>query len=57
MVNGSVKPCCQDQRNLETIENKSHVLVKRCTVCGCRHFRAFMSEPGRVPILGTDTKG
>lgn len=44
VVVNSIKPCCRDEKNLVIIESKAHVEVKRCTVCKCRHFRAFMTH-------------
>lgn len=45
------KPCCLNTANLDIIENKPHVLVRRCRVCKCRHFTAFMGlTPGKTEI-------
>lgn len=47
LVNGTIKPCCQDQANLEFLADESQkgLVVKRCRVCGCRH-RRLVVEPG-----------
>lgn len=53
MVTGNpvIKDCCKDERNLVIIEDKPHVEVKRCTVCQCRRFRAFVTpRPGAFKV-------
>lgn len=48
------KDCCKVEANLVVIEDQPHVLVKRCTVCACRHFRARVgAQPGAVQVTGT----
>lgn len=45
IVAGSgLRECCTVAENLEVVESKAHVEVKRCKVCQRRHFRAFMHE-------------
>lgn len=34
--------CCREVENLVTLERDEHVQVRKCRVCGCRHFRALM---------------
>lgn len=45
-------PCCRQGDNLTVIEQDDRVVVRRCAVCGCRHFRALLGElkPGHVGI-------
>lgn len=38
----SVKPCCRDTENLEVVEVRDHVVVRRCQICGCRHIEATL---------------
>jgi hypothetical protein len=34
------KPCCQDPANLrEEDTGRAELAMRRCAVCGCRHFR------------------
>ena len=42
------RECCAKAENLTTIERTDHVQVRRCQVCGLRHFRAIlnMTAPG-----------
>jgi len=44
--------CCQDAANLTTIECREEVQVRRCTICGRRHFRAFMPLTGLITVNG-----
>lgn len=44
--------CCLAAANLTTIECREEVQVRRCQVCGRRHFRAFMPLPGLVTVSG-----
>jgi len=45
---GYRKLCCQNPANLEIWDASNRSLfVRRCKVCGCRHFDAF-AEPGTM---------
>lgn len=40
-----MKPCCQDETNLETQHNVTPDLItKKCKVCGATHY-AFTVDP------------
>lgn len=44
----TVNACCAFYQNLVTIERREQVQVRKCSVCGSRHFRALMLQPGLV---------
>ena len=45
-VQGEVNECCKITENLEPeVSNKAEFTIKRCRVCGRRHYR-LMAEPG-----------
>lgn len=50
--NPHIVACCKDSDNLQLFEFRPDVVaVWKCSVCGRRHFRAFMPlELMRVPI-------
>lgn len=33
-----MKPCCADPANLVAAYERPDLIVKTCTICGCRHF-------------------
>jgi hypothetical protein len=47
------KDCCKQPENLEVQPNdKPELVIRKCIVCGCRHFELSM-EPGIVGLKGT----
>lgn len=38
---GQQKECCQQEANLKVIESTMSMTVRRCAVCGCRHFEVI----------------
>lgn len=47
VVAGTLKECCQQETNLRVVESTVLLTVRRCIVCGCRHFEA-QAEAGRI---------
>ena len=46
LANGQVHECCKVTENLEAEASaKPELTIKRCRVCGRRHYR-LMAEPG-----------
>ena len=48
LTNGQVNECCKDAENLKPApeeSNRPELTVKKCQVCGRRHFR-LKAEPG-----------
>ena len=47
------KECCRDPQNLQPAPEfeKPGLSVRRCKVCGCRHFELSV-EPGKLGLLG-----
>ena len=44
------KECCRLASNLSTVEpyeGREDLTFRRCTVCGCRHFRAVAQGMGQ----------
>lgn len=55
-VQGILRPCCGDGRNLAVVERrpldgKSFAVVRRCRLCGRRHHELNV-EPIRFGITG-----
>ncbi len=46
---GTIKPCCQNPRNLITLWERQDLEVKTCQACGCRH-RRFLVDPIRIGL-------
>jgi hypothetical protein len=44
---GGKKACCRDEANLRVVEHIGDRLMRRCVVCGCRHFE-FTVDPGSL---------
>ena len=44
-----MKDCCKVAANLRVVEQKPDLIVRRCIVCGCRHWEMTV-EP--APIMG-----
>ena len=55
-VAGKIKECCQNEDNLSEPEptGVEGEVVRRCKVCGCRHFRAVV-DTGHLGIVGSGT--
>ncbi len=55
-VVGKIKECCQNADNLSDPESTGveGEVVRRCKVCGCRHFKAVL-DTGRLGVFGSDT--
>lgn len=48
----AIKECCKDVDNLELIEeNDDGSTVKRCKVCGAKHYHMFM-DVGNLSMDG-----
>lgn len=44
-VKGKVNECCEKSENLEQQpSNKSEMIIKKCKVCGRRHYRLMVQE-------------
>ncbi len=53
-VVGERKECCKQEENLLPYDEPNappDCEVKKCKVCGCRHFEATM-DPGRLGVEG-----
>ena len=48
---GTIKECCEDQRNREVVTQAGSVTIERCKVCGCRH-HTLVAEPIEIGIAG-----
>lgn len=51
---GKKKACCQQEENLLPYEEPTappDAEVKKCKVCGCRHFVVTM-DPGKLGVQG-----
>ena len=46
---GGKKACCRDEANLRVVEQRKDTEVKRCLICGCRHFE-FTVDPGTLGV-------
>jgi hypothetical protein len=44
-----IKDCCKVDANLRVVEQKPDMIVRRCLVCGARHWE-MMVDP--APIMG-----
>ena len=42
-----IKECCTKEENLVVTEQKEDVIVRKCKVCGCRHFEVT-ADPIRL---------
>lgn len=46
----NVKKCCKQPENLvEEPSGKPDLILRRCSVCGCRHFELTM-DPGKFEL-------
>jgi len=41
-IAGTKKPCCADDTNLRVISSNMSMTVRKCAICGCRHFEATL---------------
>ena len=44
-----IKDCCKAEANLRVVEQKPDIIVRRCIVCGARHWE-ITANP--APIMG-----
>jgi hypothetical protein len=56
-VNGILRPCCGDDRNLQvlkahSLEHRHGMVVKQCRQCGRKHYE-LQADPGRFGVTGT----
>lgn len=48
----TVKDCCTKDENLQPVpSDRPDLEIKKCRVCGCRHFLATL-DPGRMGLKG-----
>jgi hypothetical protein len=48
------KECCQNPENLEVQPSeKPELIIRKCSVCGCRHFELSM-DPGIIGLKGVN---
>ena len=52
----AVKPCCKNPVNLIEHRERPDLVVKKCIVCGCRHFELTVS-PGQIGLKGAPISG
>jgi len=55
-VNGILRPCCGDERNLQTLsqfspEHRHGMIVRQCRLCGRKHYE-LVADPGRFGVHG-----
>lgn len=56
-VNGILRPCCGDGRNLQPLqtnspEHRHGMIVRQCRICGRKHYE-LVADPGRFGVIGT----
>jgi hypothetical protein len=56
MVQGILRPCCADTRNLQTLkpfspEHRYGMIKRQCRVCGRGHYE-LIADPGRFGVTG-----
>jgi hypothetical protein len=55
-VQGILRPCCGDARNLQTLkasspEHRYGMIVKQCRQCGRNHYE-LVADPGAMGVTG-----
>lgn len=56
-VQGLLRPCCAEDRNLQTLkpfslEHRHGMIVRQCRICGRKHYEMVM-DPGTFGVRGT----
>lgn len=56
IVQGMLRPCCANERNLQTLdrfspEHRDGMIVRQCRLCGRRHFE-MRCDPGAMGVVG-----
>lgn len=56
MVQGILRACCGDDRNLQTLsrfssEHRHGMIVKQCRICGRKHYE-LQCDPGAMGVQG-----
>src|SRR5574341_449800 len=46
-----IRRCCKQESNLQFARIRPDLTVKRCRICGSRHFEATL-DPGKIGLLG-----
>lgn len=41
------KPCCKNPLNLKKHQERPDLVIRKCMLCGCRHFELTM-DPGKI---------
>lgn len=52
-----IKACCREAGNLVETSGDPHRSVRKCLVCGCRHFRFAPNQAVRVTAPVPDSNG
>jgi hypothetical protein len=45
------KECCRKEENLVAHQERPDLIIRRCKVCGCRHFELSV-DVGRLGLKG-----
>jgi hypothetical protein len=45
------KVCCQQEENIYVAEQVDNLVIRKCKVCGCRHFELSV-EAGQIGLTG-----